>query len=106
MSTSHAMTQGGRTCAACTRYLAALLLGVPLSVLWQPTRSTVAAQVPAKTVIGRAEVTAADVYVRSGPSANHYPVDKVKAGARVTVVGQMGDWLEILPIDTAYSFIS
>jgi uncharacterized protein YgiM (DUF1202 family) len=51
-------------------------------------------------------VTAHDVYVRSGPSANHYPVCKLGAGARVTVMGETGEWFEILPPDDAFSFVS
>ncbi len=53
-----------------------------------------------------AEVIGDDVYVRSGPSLNHYPMDKLKAGDRVTVVGETGDWCEILPPDGLFSFIS
>ncbi len=41
------------------------------------------------------EVTANDVYVRSGPSANYYPVTKLAAGARVRVHGNTDGWLVI-----------
>jgi SH3-like domain-containing protein len=63
-------------------------------------------QVPVKPVISLAEVTGNDVYVRSGPSANHYPVSKLMAGGRVTVVGETGDWYEIRPPEGVFSFIS
>lgn len=53
-----------------------------------------------------AEVIGDDVYVRSGPSLNHYPMDKLKAGDRVTIVGETGDWCEILPPEGIFSFIS
>lgn len=53
-----------------------------------------------------AEVTANDVYVRSGPSVNHYPVVKLSAGRRVTIVGEMGEWYEIQPPAGVFSFIS
>lgn len=63
-------------------------------------------QVPLKPVISLGEVTGNDVYVRSGPSANHYPVSKLMAGDRVTVVGETGDWYEIRPPEGVFSFIS
>ncbi len=53
-----------------------------------------------------AEVTGDDVYVRSGPSANYYPVTKLNAGQRVRVVGQEGDWLAIDPPEGCFSLIS
>lgn len=52
------------------------------------------------------EVTANSVYVRSGPSANYYPVTKLDAGARVVVVGDDGDWRAIQPPDGCYSLIA
>lgn len=52
------------------------------------------------------EVTGNDVYVRSGPSLNHYTVCKVNAGDRVTIVGEQGGWYEILPPPGAFSYIS
>ncbi len=54
------------------------------------------------------EVVGNDVYIRSGPSENYYPVIKLSAGDRVTVVGQQSPWLEILPPvgQGAYSWIS
>jgi hypothetical protein len=63
-------------------------------------------QVPVKPVISLGEVTGNDVYVRSGPSANHYPVSKLRAGDRVAVVGETGDWYEIQPPEGVFSFIS
>jgi uncharacterized protein YgiM (DUF1202 family) len=61
---------------------------------------------PEKPVIAQGEVTTNDLYVRSGPSLNHYTVTKLNAGDRVTVVGESGDWLEILPPTGVYSLIS
>lgn len=52
------------------------------------------------------EVTARDVYVRSGPSQNHYPVCKVQPGDRVSIVGEKSEWLEILPIPGTFSLLS
>ena len=53
-----------------------------------------------------AEVAGNDVYVRSGPSRNYYPVTKLNAGARVRVVGQEGDWLAVIPPEGCFSLIS
>ncbi len=55
---------------------------------------------------GQAEVIGNDVYVRSGDSINHYPVCKLNAGIRVTIVGERGEWYEILPPEGAFSLIS
>lgn len=52
------------------------------------------------------EVAGNDVYVRSGPSLNHYPVCKLNAGDRVTILGERGDWYEIAPPDETFSWIS
>ena len=53
-----------------------------------------AGQVPARPPVGQGEVTGNDVYVRSGESANPYPVGKPIAGARVTTVVERGEWHE------------
>ncbi len=67
---------------------------------------TMPAEAPQKAVVGQAEVTANDLYIRSGPSLNHYTIAKLNAGDRVTVVGESGDWLEILPPAGVFSLIS
>ena len=64
------------------------------------------AQAPVGQAGRAAEITGTDVYVRSGPSANHYPVVKAQAGDRVTVVGENREWLEVLPPEGVFSFIS
>lgn len=64
------------------------------------------AQVPDKPMLGLAEVTASDVYLRSGPSLNHYTITKLNAGDRVTVVGETGEWFEIAPPVGVFSLIS
>jgi uncharacterized protein YgiM (DUF1202 family) len=68
--------------------------------------SGAAAQVSAKRVLSWGEVTGNDVYVRSGPSANHYPVCKLNAGHRIAIVGDSGEWFEINPPEEIFSFIS
>lgn len=60
----------------------------------------------AKTVLSEGEVTARDVYVRSGPSLNHYEICKLQSGEKVSIVGYDGDWYEILPPREAFSLIS
>jgi len=59
-----------------------------------------------RAVIGEAEINANDVYVRSGDSLNHYTICKLKAGDHVTVVGERGEWYEILPPEGTFSLIS
>jgi hypothetical protein len=63
-------------------------------------------QVPDYPMRQTGEVTGDNVHVRSGPSLNHYPVLKLAAGDRVTVVGEEGDWYQILPPSEAFSLIS
>lgn len=64
------------------------------------------AQVSEKPIVGMGEVTTNDLYVRSGDSLNHYTITKLKAGDRVTIVGQRGKWFEILPPINTFSLIS
>lgn len=52
------------------------------------------------------EVTANDVYVRSGDSTNHYTVCKLNAGNRVTILSERGEWYEIAPPPGTFSLIS
>ena len=59
-----------------------------------------------RAIIGEAEINANDVYVRSGDSLNHYTIIKLKAGDRVTVVGERGEWYEILPPEGSFSLVS
>jgi len=59
-----------------------------------------------KPVIGQGEVTTDDLYVRSGPSLNHYTVAKLNAGDRVNIVGESGDWYEIVPPPGTFSLMS
>jgi len=63
-------------------------------------------QEPTRPAISQGEVIGNDVYVRSGPSLNHYPVYKLNAGDRLTIVGDTGDWYEIVPPEGVFSFIS
>ena len=79
---------------------------VPALVLVVSARQEALGQVAARKVIAEGEVTANDVYVRSGDSLNHYTICKLSAGARVQIVGERGDWYEILPPSEAFSLIS
>ncbi len=51
------------------------------------------------------EMTGDDVYIRSGPSKNYYPVMKLSTGNRVTVVGSEAGWVAIVPPAGAFSLI-
>ena len=56
-------------------------------------------------VIAQGEVTTNDVYVRSGPSMNYYPVRKLQAGDRVQIVAEREEWYQILPPTGTFSLI-
>ena len=65
------------------------------------------APVPEQSSAGKqGEVTANDVYVRSGDSPNHYTICKLNAGNRVTIVSERGEWYEILPPPGTFSLVS
>ena len=51
-------------------------------------------------------VTGTDVYVRSGPGANAYPVGRVSAPATLTALDRSGDWLKIRPPAGVFSIMS
>jgi len=88
----------------CQRFLSPLMIVGAVATL--TAIGSTWAQNPAKPILGTAEITANDVYVRCGASLNHYPICKLSAGDRVSVVGEEGDWYEILAPDGTFSFIS
>ncbi len=51
------------------------------------------------------EITGNDVYVRSGPSTNHYPVTKLDAGTKVQVHRVVNGWCEIDPPLGCFSLV-
>jgi hypothetical protein len=51
-------------------------------------------------------VTGNNVYVRSGPSTNHYVITKHQAGHRVIVVDAERGWLAIVPPEGTFSIIA
>lgn len=59
---------------------------------------------PGSAVIG--EIVSNDVYVRSGDSLNHYPVCKLNAGDKVTLISERGEWYEIVPPAGTFSLVS
>ena len=86
-----------------------LMLGIAFSVFLQtaPSSDPVDAQKPAVPKTGYVgEVTTNDLYVRSGPSTNYYPVTKLNAGARVRVIDREGDWLGIVPPPGCFSLMA
>ena len=68
--------------------------------------ASVSAQSAARSVVARGEVTTGDVYVRSGPSLNHYTICKLNAGHRIDIVSEELEWYEILPPEGTFSLIS
>ena len=70
------------------------------------TATSVAQTLETRPVTGEGEVNANDVYVRSGDSLNHYTITKLKAGDLVLVVGERGEWYEILPPEGTFSLVS
>jgi len=68
--------------------------------------ATSTGQVTDRPVLGQGEIVGDDVYVRSGDSLNHYPVTKMNAGDRVTLVGERGEWYEILPPAGTFTWVS
>ena len=68
--------------------------------------ASVSAQSETRPVIAHGEVTAGDVYVRSGPSLNHYTICKLNAGHRIDIVSEELEWYEILPPEGTFSLIS
>lgn len=51
-------------------------------------------------------IKGANVYVRSGPNLQAYPVAKLSAPARVTVIGRSNEWLRVAPPAGVFSVIS
>ena len=59
-----------------------------------------------KPTIKIGEVTGNDVYVRSGPSTNYYPVMRLRAGDRVVIVAKRPAWVGIAPPKGAFSLVA
>ncbi|GJQ27509.1 MAG: hypothetical protein HBSAPP02_25410 [Phycisphaerae bacterium] len=51
------------------------------------------------------EVTAANVYVRSGAGSNWYPTTKLNNGDRVVVLGEKFGWYQIAPVPGSFSYV-
>src|SRR5512147_1454717 len=98
----------GKSSMCCKHGRAATIsfLSVVLAIGSFPLVSRAQTGDEARKIIGEAEINANDVYVRSGDSLNHYTIIKLKAGDRVSVVSERGDWYEILPPEGTFSLIS
>ena len=81
-------------------------LGSLLLVAAGISTASVSAQSETRPVIAHGEVTAGDVYVRSGPSLNHSTICKLNAGHRIDIVSEELEWYEILPPEGTFSLIS
>jgi len=80
-----------------------IVLALLVTLASAQTPATAPATAPAGYT-GR--VTGENVYVRSGPRLNFYPVLKLSAPAEVRVLGTDGEWLKIAPPAGAFSLIS
>jgi hypothetical protein len=52
------------------------------------------------------EVTGTNVYVRSGPSTNYYPVTRLARGQEVQIIRRKPGWVSIVPPNSTYSLVS
>ena len=83
---------------------AMLLAGLFAQLQEQPPESQEV--VKPKPAIKIGEVTGNDVYVRSGPSTNYYPVMRLRAGDRVVIVAKRPAWVGIAPPKGAFSLVA
>jgi uncharacterized protein YgiM (DUF1202 family) len=51
------------------------------------------------------EVSATNVYLRSGPGVNYYPSTKLNAGDRIVVQGEKFGWYQVVPPTKCFSYI-
>ncbi len=51
------------------------------------------------------EVTASNVYVRSGAGSNWYPTTKLNNGDRVVVLGEKFGWYQVAPVPGSFSYV-
>jgi uncharacterized protein YgiM (DUF1202 family) len=65
-----------------------------------------AADAPAPSGPGYVGILKGDnVYLRSGPDTNYYPISKLKLGSQVRVIGEKHGWLQISPPKGCFSFV-
>ena len=69
-----------------------------------PGEDANAVSVPAFPYV--AQITADDVYYRSGAGTNYYPCGRLKKGDKVTVVGGEFGWSRIVPPAGSFSWVS
>jgi len=81
----------------------AVALAMPAALVAQETPAPQVANSPYQFA---GEITADNVYVRSGPREGDYATMKLDRGAPVTVVGIKFDWLKILPPEGSFSYVS
>lgn len=81
-----------------------LLAGLSAQLQEQPPESQEVAKPKPSIKIG--EVTGDNVYVRSGPSTNYYPVMRLPVGSRVVMVAKRPAWVGIAPPKGAFSLVA
>jgi uncharacterized protein YgiM (DUF1202 family) len=84
----------------------ATLISVGFSQEEAASEAAPAGEVKAPSFPYVAELTADDVYFRSGPGTNYYPCGKLSRGDKVTVVGSQFSWSRIVPPAGSFSWIS
>ncbi len=80
------------------------LVGLSTVVLAQERASSVETGAPSFPYV--AQITADDIYVRSGPGTNYYHCSKLNKGDKVVVVGSKFSWSRIVPPEGSFSWIS
>ena len=84
--------------------LSMILAGLVAQADPQATETTPAPQSQPTIKVG--EVTGTNVYVRSGPSTNYYPVLRLNTGTRVLIIDRRPAWIGIAPPKGAYSLVA
>ncbi len=51
-------------------------------------------------------INSGNVYVRSGPSENYYPTQKLDKGEKITVVGIKFEWLKVVPPEGSFCYVA
>jgi uncharacterized protein YgiM (DUF1202 family) len=76
------------------------------AVLFAQDASVKQEQVDNSKVAFAGVINTDNVYVRSGPSENYYPTQKLSKGDKVTVVGIKFDWLKIVPPEGSFCYVA
>jgi uncharacterized protein YgiM (DUF1202 family) len=78
-------------------YITILSAAATTSVLAEPN--------PGGAFPWEGEVSATNVFVRSGAGSNWYPTTKLNSGDRVLVLGEKFGWYQIAPPQGSFSYV-